>query len=258
MKKLIILFAALTVTVNTCLFSQAATFDKDEIYNTEQVIYNIKTNEWSRKISETGKIVRSQSGAILRIEEKESKKNSTDKEKKTTITPKKPIKKVADPTKIILTKQTASGSNSYTVFISDKNKPVLPLKSNHEFIEKGQLIAVDNHNLKYYKIIYKDGKFKDIALTEEELHEIFPNIEIIKISEFKNDKYTTTKDFFSIKTILLLNDTDRSFYKYSYKPPRVQVSEVKGLIRTPKYDKIIFSHYGDKEGALTINIRRKK
>ena len=77
------------------------------------------------------------------------------------------------------------------------------------------------------------------------------------VSEFKNDKYTTTKRFFSIKRLLLVNDTDKSFYKFSYKPPKVQQTDVKGYITSPKYEKIIFSHYGDKDGALEINIKRK-
>lgn len=204
-------------------------FEMDEIYTSEQVAYNPETGKWSRVI--TKKIP-----AWLKQEDLEETE--------------------VDPS-IILTKRTSTGTGSYSLYFYDKKNLAIALRSNYEFVQDGRLIAVDNANLKYYEIVYAGGKFKEVPLTDSQLKEIFDDAQIVKISEFKNDKYTTTKRFFSIKRLLLVNDTDKSFYKFSYKPPKVQQTDVKGYITSPKYEKIIFSHYGDKDGALEINIKRK-
>ena len=45
--------------------------------------------------------------------------------------------------------------------------------------------------------------------------------------------------------ILLLNDTNQSFYKYNYKPASVCPEYIKPFIRLSHAGKIVFSHYGD-------------
>ncbi len=204
-------------------------FEMDEIYTSEQAAYNPETGKWSR-------VIPPKTPSWMKKEDLEEAE--------------------VDPS-IILTKKTSTGTGSYSLYFYDKNNLAVALCSNYEFVQDGRLIAVDNANLKYYELIYDNEKFKEVPLTDSQLKEIFDDVQIVKISEFKNDKYTTTKGFFSIKRILLVNDTDRSFYKFSYKPPKVQQTDVKGYIITPKYEKIIFSHYGDKDGALEINIKRK-
>ena len=138
----------------------------------------------------------------------------------------------------------------------DKKQIAATLTSNYEFLKDGKLIAVDNNNLKYYQVIYEDEQFVQVLLSDEELKSIFPKAEIVKISQIENDKITVTRPFFKSKTLLLVNDTDRQFFKYSYKHPRVQFCYVKGLIKSYKYETITFSHYGDEQGALTIVITR--
>ena len=116
---------------------------------------------------------------------------------------------------------------------------------------------IDNHRLKYYEMLYVDGKFQAVKLTDDQLKELFENAEIVKISEFKDDKYITTKKFFETKKILLVNDTERMFYKYSYKPPKVQQTEVKGFMTSKYYGKFLFAHYGEKEGSVEIVVTSK-
>ena len=209
----------------------ANAYNFDEIYNSEQAVYNYETGLWSR-YQKTPTVMKN--------------KDENDVEEEP----------VVEPT-IVFTKKTSAGSGSYSKYYYDKKAPALLLNSNYEFIQDGRLIAVDNANLKYYELIYYDGQFREVPLSDSQLKIIFDNAQIVNISEFEDDKFTTTKSLFGIKKILLVNDTDRSFYKYSYKPPKVQQTDVKGFITTPKCAKIIFSHYGDKDGALEINIIRK-
>ena len=49
----------------------------------------------------------------------------------------------------------------------------------------------------------------------------------------------------SKKNILLLNDTENSFYKYNYKPASVNPERIKPFIRLSHAGKIVFSHYGE-------------
>ena len=54
-----------------------------------------------------------------------------------------------------------------------------------------------------------------------------------------------SKKFMSKKKILLLNDTETSFYKYNYKPASVNPERIKPFLILSHAGKIVFSHYGD-------------
>lgn len=157
--------------------------------------------------------------------------------------------------RIVLTKKTSSGSVSYSQYYYDNGKLAFEPVSNFEFIKDGMLVAVNNSSLKYSKIVYDHSKFKSEPLTCEELKKAFPDAEIIKISQFDNGKYTVKKRWFVPKTLLLINDTDKDFYKYSYKPSSVQKTDITGLIRLTRHGKVIFSHYGDEADKYTIYVK---
>ena len=160
--------------------------------------------------------------------------------------------------RIVLTKKTTEGSGSYSQYYLGDGKLAAALKSNFEFIKDGKLIGVDNAGLKYYKINYdnKTKKFEETPLCEKSLQELFPKAEIIKISQFKNNEITVKKQLFKDKKILLVNDTDKYFHKYSYSPKNVQKTDIKGLIKISHFGKVKFSLYGDKETMLTIKVKR--
>src|SRR5699024_9469228 len=134
-------------------------------------------------------------------------------------------------------------------------KPAFQSGSNFEFIDDKKLIAVDNASLKYSKIIFDGSKFIQIPLEIEELKTIFPDVEIIKISRFKNNKLTIKKPLFKKKTVLLINDTDEYFHKYFVSPESSANKNIKGLITlSKKFTKVKFCHLGEKDG-LTIYIK---
>ena len=162
--------------------------------------------------------------------------------------------------RVVLTKKTTEGSGNYSEYYYGNGKLAVALKSNFEFIKDGQLIGVDNAGLKYYKISYntKSKKFVETPLSEKELQKLFPNAKIVKISQFTNNEYTLNKPFFKERTILLLNDTDKYFHKYTYTPSSVQTTDIKGLITVKHIGKVKFSLYGDKTNMLTIKVKDKK
>ena len=221
-----------------CLFvlsgiSSAVAFEPtDEVFNNEKVLYDVDNNIWSDRIVKPNK---NQDKFMDEFQNEED---------------------IAEINAIILTKKTTSSLNRNTILNFDNNKVAVVLSSNYEALKDGMLIAIDNNNLKYYQVVYKEGSFVQVPLTDEQLHKIFPKADIVKISQFQADTLTVSKKYFERKTLLLVNDTDRSFFKYSYKPARVQVCDVKGLVKSNKYETIKFSHYGDPQGALTIIIKR--
>ncbi len=159
--------------------------------------------------------------------------------------------------RIVLTKKTSQGSGNYSEYYYGNGKLAAALKSNFEFIKDGKLIGVDNAGLKYYEITYnnKTKKFVEKPLCEQSLKKLFPNAQIVKISQFTNNEITIKKKAFQEKKILLVNDTDKYFHKYTYKPENVQISDIKGLIKVKHIGKVKFSLYGDKTTMLTIKVR---
>lgn len=157
--------------------------------------------------------------------------------------------------RIILTKKTSAGTGSYSEYFYSNGKPAITLDSNFEFIKDGKLIAVNNADLKFNEVVYKNGKFLEVPLALSEVEKMFPGVEIVKISQFKDGKIVIKKPWFDKKTILLVNDTDKNFYKYTYKPSSVKETDITGLITLKRLGRITFSHYGDENGMLKIYVR---
>ncbi len=157
---------------------------------------------------------------------------------------------------IVLTKIMSQGSGGYSEYYFDNGKIAVPLTSNFEFLYEGRLITVNNADLEFNEIVYENGIFMEKQLPVEDVQKIFPDAEIIKISQFKDDKIKIKKGWFKQKTVLLYNDTDATFYKYSYSPDNsIKDPCITGLITLKKRGVITFSHYGDEEDMLTIYVQ---
>ncbi len=161
----------------------------------------------------------------------------------------------SDKSKITLTRKIVDGSGGYSEYYYDDGTLAVTLNSDYEFIFENNLICVVNSNFKYYKLIKNSDRFKIVALTIPELREIFPNTEIIKISQFTNDQIIIKKPPFKDKNVLLLNDTNKYFYKYSLNPNYIQDENIKGLLHINNYGEFEFSHYEDEKEKLKIIVR---
>lgn len=138
--------------------------------------------------------------------------------------------------KIVLTKKKSSSNGNFSKYSYNTNE--IRLNSNYEFIFDSKLIAVDNNNFKYYEIKYNNSKIEQSLLPSKDLQRIFPDAEIIKISDFSKGCYSIISGN-TDKKILIYNDTDINLNKYEVNPPKSIVdSNIKGLIQLPKKGKI--------------------
>jgi len=81
------------------------------------------------------------------------------------------------------------------------------------FIKNNKMYTFDYSILKMDEIVAKGSNFQVEKKSIVEIQKLYPNAEIIKVSDFKNGylKITKTK---SAQTYLLLSDTDYSGYNY--------------------------------------------
>lgn len=165
------------------------------------------------------------------------------------------------PKDIKLIYKMYSASGGYSEYYNNRGKLAIGPFSNREFIDDGNLIGIDNGNLKLIKYYYDNGYFRNSILDEGYIGKLFPEIEIIKLSQFVNNEITIYKKPLEQKKILILNDTKNNYYKYTFKPANIEDKDITGLITVSKFGKIVFSHYGDDNeffSALKIHVKRSK
>lgn len=160
---------------------------------------------------------------------------------------------------ISISKKTSTGTGNYSIYsFSDNNEPTM-LGSDYEFVFNGRLITCHNAELKIYELVYNGKNFEEKQLTDAQIQEIFPNAEIIKISQFNQDKkLIVKKHFLKKKDFLLLNDTKEYFHKYSFHPQSVKISPVGGLFKASSIGKITFSHFGQDKYTIYVKNDFKK
>jgi len=105
----------------------------------------------------------------------------------------------------------------------------------------------DENTLKFYE--------NDRLLTTNEVKNIFKDYEVILISQFdENKKLRIKNSFFKSKKVLLLNDTQRTFYEFYIYPEsaRYTDSRIKSLITVRGKKNVRLKHSGGDEFEITI------
>lgn len=163
---------------------------------------------------------------------------------------------VVDGEEIVLTKKTIESATTYSQLFYPDEKLALTLTSDFEFIKNGKLIGVDNNNLKFNEIIYNGEYFEEIPLSLLEIQKLFPDTEILRLSQIDADhKLWIHKPLFKKKEFLIVNDSNKSYYKLTPKIKRLQKSEIKCLITIPTYGFYTFTHFGEYKGKIKIYVR---
>ncbi len=150
--------------------------------------------------------------------------------------------------RIVFTKYTSVGSGSYSEYRASGAE--LYMNSTSEFLLDGRLIGYNPHDLKFYEAVYQDGAFKSVELAPQQVAEIFPGLEIIKLSSAKDGVITVKKLPFQNKSFLLLNDTPVSYYHYSFENFDGYNRIFKGLLTVDDCGDIVFSHFGSRDEKL--------
>ena len=95
----------------------------------------------------------------------------------------------------------------------------------------------------------KDGIIVQRELILDEVKDLFPKYKVIKISDFSTDTNSLKiKKKGKNLRIILLNDTDRYFYNYSFTSNNAEFKRyfLKGFVNITKKGLIQFSQFGDK------------
>ena len=157
---------------------------------------------------------------------------------------------------ITFTKHMTVGTGSFSEFLNQKK--YYNTNTTMEFFDGNKLIGYNQHLLKFFELGFDGNKITHRELSVPEIQKLFPDTEIVKVSDFKNDKITLKKPFRKTKTFLLINDTNRDFYKYSYEKHGNGTELIKSILEVKKPKKIVFSHFGSRDELfpiLTIRVR---
>lgn len=155
---------------------------------------------------------------------------------------------------IVFTKHISVGSGSYSEYLSDTQN--LHLASTYEFLRDGRLIGYSDHELKFYEVVRRDGKFKQVELSPAEVGELFPGLDIVRLSEADGKTLTVNRLPFGKKTFLLLNDTPVSYYHYSFEKLSGN-KPFKSVLTVDKAGDVFFSHFGADDAInpkLTVRV----
>ncbi len=114
----------------------------------------------------------------------------------------------------VFKKHISIGSGSYTEFTcGDKT---FELNSTYEFLYYGRLYSYSAHLLKFFELLYDGETINTRELSKEEVQQLFPDVKILLVSEFKDNEIEVTLPIFRRRAFMILNDTDRDFYKYQF------------------------------------------
>ena len=157
---------------------------------------------------------------------------------------------------IVLVKKLMEGTGCYSVYNYADDTLAFALASGTEFIQNGRLVVCDNNTLSYSEIVYKNGSFMQVPMEISEIQTMFPQAEILRMSQISEDnRVWLHKPLFKKKIVLLVNDTDRYFYKLTCSSRKVQNSEISGLLTFSRYGFYKFTHFGERNGQLIFYVR---
>ncbi len=159
--------------------------------------------------------------------------------------------------RIVFTKSISSGSGGYSVYKTGQLLTQLP--TTYEFICDGNLYGYNAWNWKFYKIDYDKSvqKFYTVELKQKEMQKLFEGIEIIPVSQAKDNKVVINVDTILTANVLVWNDTERDFYRYSFEDGYQAKSPFNSLINIQDDKVLTYSHFGEDNEtypALTIEI----
>lgn len=144
-----------------------------------------------------------------------------------------------------VTRRVSEGSGSYSEYVSPMGEVYTPAGSNYEFLYKGKLITYHIFDVKFYQIVYnnRNKQFIETPLEEDLIKEIFRHPKLIYISQFnENNETTLRKRPLKKQRYLLLNDTDKYFYRYSLETSNKD-NVIKTLFFIRKRSDIDFAHF---------------
>lgn len=169
---------------------------------------------------------------------------------------------------LIFTKHWTTGSGGYSVYtlenapkdklkeISASEKEIYGNKiqnpnyetdTNYEFLCESRLIGCNIHKLQFYRLYFDGEKFLRQPLSDKRIKAHFPGVELVKVSQFKNNEITLYKPFFEKRTYMLINDTDRDFYKYFFEDYVGDNNFFRNIFEIKLPRTLVYSHFKSRD-----------
>ncbi len=151
----------------------------------------------------------------------------------------------------VFTKHISIGSGSYTYFTNGDKE--YELNSTYEFLYYGRLYAYSAHLLKFFELGFDGEGFTTRELSKEEVQNMFPDVKILPVSEFdENNEITVPLPAFRKRAFMILNDTDKDFYKYQFEYYRPENKLFNNIfeIRMPRI--MVMSHFKSRDVLFPI------
>ena len=137
-----------------------------------------------------------------------------------------------------------NGFGKYFDYLDSNKSFAFSTDCEYEFIANGFLIGYSNKDLKFYSFSLINGKLLKVELSQDEMQALLPEYKVIKISEFSpnTNSVKIKKDWSSLK-ILLVNDTDKNFYNYTFTSGNAEIETypMSGLLKISSPGMIQFS-----------------
>ncbi len=159
--------------------------------------------------------------------------------------------------RIVLTKKISAGSGGYSEFVhSNSGEVAFSFGTGFEFLYMDRLIAYDKYALKFFVVSYdpENKTFFKKDLSQQFMDEIFHDVKIIKVSDFKDNKIHIQKMPFRTMKLLLVNDTPEYFYKYLFHGDNFEQYNLFSLLEVNKMGTIEFHHPAPEFRNLFINV----
>lgn len=154
-----------------------------------------------------------------------------------------------NPDNINFEKHITVGTGSYSEYLNDNR--YYDTNTTYEFLNDGKLIGHNMHTLKFFELGF-DQKITHRELSSDELKALFPDVEIVYVSKFKNNKIVLKKPRKVTRTYLLVNDTSKYFYKYSFENSNQKPELIKGIFEVKEPETLIYSHFGSRDDLFPI------
>ena len=151
----------------------------------------------------------------------------------------------------VFTKHMTHGSGGFSEFFFKDNS--YDTNTTYEFLYDGKLIGFNVHQMKFYELNFneKENKFTNREMSAEELEEFFPDVKFVKVSDFKNNEISLELPVFHKQAYMLLNDTDRDFYKYSFEYyPNDPLFRNIFEVRMPRI--LVYSHFKSRDALFPV------
>ena len=151
----------------------------------------------------------------------------------------------------VFTKHASLSSGGYSEY--KLNGVVYDTDSTYEFLCQGRMFGYNAHTLKLFELTFNGKAFKQRELTDEEIQYFFPDIEIIKVSQFDvNNEFVIELPLFHKAELMIINDTDREFYKYQFEYFKNKNKTFNNIFEVRMPRTLVFSHFKSRDELFPV------